>query len=491
MTWPGGISARGMAFSADRHSSLVLRLILLFLTVSVLQACSLHKSMVPDQGSVVHMPESFANQIGPNAGKWTGDRWWKSLHNPELDRLISDGLINNLDITVALERLKQARAAAGQAQAARLPWIGFNLDSRRSKHPSIPEDITGNTYEFSLAASYEIDLWQKFKSRADAAEFMAGAAREDLKTAYISVAAQIADLYYMAMEQEAQLRLIDAIIRSSSKTLDLVWNRYEAGIAEPVDVYQARQTLESARSRRPVYEAGVKKANHALSIMLGRVPDPGLIKTGCDLPANIAPPETGIPAGLLANRPDVHAAWLRLKGFDASVAAAVADLFPAVRIGAGIGQSQSLILGDPLVGSFWNLLLSVAQPVFEGGRRMEEVRKQEAAFREHLAAYHKTVLTAFKEVEDALATFHASEKEMHYLEKLVEATQGDVRLSRERYFWGLTEYLPVLTAQTMDLEARTKLIVARGRYISAWISLVRALGGTWPQELIETRLDGK
>ncbi len=476
---------------AVRHARRCVLLLIVFFMISGLQACSLHKSMVPEQGSVVPAPENFANRTGHEAGRWEGDKWWKSLHNPELDRLISQGLMNNLDITVALERLKQARAAAAQAQAARLPWIGFNLDSRRSKHPSVPEDITGNTYEFSIAASYEIDLWQKFKSKADAAEFMASAAEEDLKAAYISVAAQIADLYYMAMEQKAQLQLIDAIIRSSSRTLDLVWNRYESGIAEPVDVYQARQTLESARSRRPVYEAGFKKANHALSIMLGRVPDPGLIKTGCDLPANIAPPETGIPAELLANRPDVHAAWLRLRSFDAAVAAAVADLFPAVRIGAGIGQSQSLILGDPLVGSFWNLLLSVAQPVFEGGRRMAEVKRQKAAFREHLALYHKTVLTAFKEVEDALATFQASEKEMHHLEKLVEATQGDVRLSRERYFWGLTEYLPVLTAQTMDLEARTKLIVSRGRYISAWISLVRALGGTWPQEQIKTRLGGQ
>ena len=453
-----------------------------------LQACSVHKTMVPEPDTVVQPPERYGNSAGPAGAGWHGGEWWKSMDDPELDRLMEEGLNHNLDLDMAFERLAQARAAAGQAQAARFPWIGFNLDARRTKRPGIPEDVTGNTYEFSLAASYEVDLWRKFKSRADMAEFMADAAEENVKAAYIGIAAQIADLYFMALEQKAQLELVEAIIRSSARTYDLVWNRYEMGIAEPLDVYQARQTLESARSRRPLYEAGFRKANHALSILLGRLPDPDLIKVPRDLPTKIAPPDIGLPADLLANRPDVQAAWLRLRSFDAGVAAAVADLFPAVRIGAGIGQSQSLIMGDPLVGGFWNLLLGVAQPVFEGGRRIDEVKRQKAAFREELAAYHKTVLNAFREVEDALASFRASGKEMHHLEKLAEATQGDVRLSKERYFLGLTEYLPVLTAQTLDLEARTRLIVSRGRYISEWISLVRALGGTWPDSRVAERL---
>ena len=451
-------------------------------------ACSVHKTMVPKPDEVVAPPASYANSTAQVQGKWHGGEWWKALDNPELDTLVQQGLEHNLDICMALQRVVQARAAAGQAQAARFPWIGFNLDMRRSKRPVIPEDVTGNTYEFSLAASYEVDLWRKFKSQADAAEFLADAAEENVKAAYISIAAEIADLYFTAIEQKAQLDLVEAIIRSSSRTYDLVWDRYESGIAEPLDVYQARQTLESARARRPVYEAGFKKANHALSILLGRLPDPALIKVPRKLPEEIAPPETGFPSELLSNRPDVRSAWLRLRSFDARVAAAVADLFPAVRIGAGIGQSQSLIMGDPLVGGFWNLLLGVAQPVFEGGRRLDEIKRQKAAFMEQLSAYHKTVLNAFKEVEDALASFRASEKEMHHLEKLVEATQGDLRLSRERYFWGLTEYLPVLTAQTLDLEARTRLIVSRGRYVADWISLVRALGGTWPENMVAERL---
>ncbi len=444
--------------------------------------------MVPEPDSVVPLPAHYANAPAQSTGQWNGGQWWKALDNPELDRLMEEGLEHNLDIEMAFQRLAQAGAVAGQAQAARFPWIGFNLDMRRSKRPGIPEDVTGNTYEFSLAASYEVDLWRKFKSQADAAEFLADAARENVKTIYIGIAAQIADLYFMALEQKAQLELVEAIIRSSSRTHELVWYRYETGIAEPLDVYQARQTLESARSRQPVYEAGFKKANHALSVLLGRVPDPGLIKVPRQLPENIAPPETGLPAELLANRPDVRSAWLRLRSFDARVAAAVADLFPAVRIGAGIGQSQSLIMGDPLVGGFWNLLLGVAQPVFEGGRRLDEIKRQKAAFMEQLAAYHQTVLNAYREVEDGLVSFRASGKEMHHLEKLVEATQGDLRLSRERYFWGLTEYLPVLTAQTLDLEARTRLIVSRGRYVADWISLVRALGGTWPDSRVAERV---
>ncbi len=451
--------------------------------------CSVHQSEVPRAEDVVYPPPHYLNlaSLGTDAteGHNSGNKWWAAIGDPTLNSLIEEGLAHNLDIQMALERLSQARALAMQAQASRLPWIGSGFDANRSKHPSLPEDITGNTYQLSLSASYEVDLWRKFKSRADMAEFLADAAEEEAKAVCIGVAAQIADLYFLAIEQRQQKELADAIISSSSRTLDMVMDRYRSGIVEPLDVYQARQTLESARSRRPVYEAGFRKANHALSILLGRIPDPELLKDPPPLPEKIAPPETGIPAELVENRPDVKQAWLRLRAFDAGVAAAVADLLPAVRIGASIGQSQSLVLGgDPLVGGFWNLLLGVAQPVFEGGRRIAEVQKQKAQFREALAAYHKVVLNAFREVEDALASFRASEKEMHHLEHLVDATQGDVRLSTERYMYGLTEYLPVLTAQTLDLEARTRLIMARGRYVSDWISLVRALGGTWPDEVI-------
>ena len=459
-----------------------------------IQGCSVYESRVPSPDDVVKTPEHYANLEQHNpASQKAGvqkQQWWQALENPELNHLITLGLSHNLDIAVAIERLAQARAAAGQAQAARLPWIGFNLDAQRSKRPSLPEDITGNTYQFSLSASYEVDLWRKFKSRADRAEFLAQASEQDVKSVYISVAAQIADLYYMALEQKQQSELADAIINSSSRTLELVMDRYRSGIVEPLDVYQARQTLESARSRKPVYEAGYKKANHALSILLGRMPDPELIRHTPELPQHITPPDTGIPADLLLNRPDVRSAWLRLRAFDAGVAAAVADLFPSVRIGAGIGQSQTLLFGgDPLVGGLWNLFLSVAQPVFEGGRRVSEIQRQQAMFREALAAYHKVVLNACKEVEDALASFRASEREMYHLKHLVEATQSDVRLSTDRYLYGLTEYLPVLTAQTLDLEARTRLIIAQGRYVSDWISLVRALGGTWPEKILNQRLN--
>ncbi len=460
-------------------------LLVLLLLSCLFSGCGVMESSITPAG-VADLPDRFCNK--PSEAQPLPSAWWKALDNPELDALIEQGLENNLDIEMAYQRLWQAMAVAGQARAARLPWVGFKLDANRSHRPSWPEEITADNYSYSIAASYELDIWGKFRSRADAAEFMARASREGLHAAYMTVAAGIADLYYTAMEEKAQTDLVDAIIESGSRTLELVMNRYETGLAGPLDVYQARQTLESARARRPVHVAGFVRANNALSILLGIPPDSKLIKKPVRLPVSLRVPDAGIPAALLKNRPDIRAAWLRLKSFDSSVAAAVADLFPAIRIGAGAGRSRSEFAGEPLSGAFWNLLLGVAQPVFEGGRRLDEVRRQKARFREQLAAYYKTVLDACREVEDAMAAFRAAGLEIRHLGQLVNATQGDLRLSGQRYFWGLTEYLPVLTAQTLDLEARTRLIAAQGKYVSSWITLVRALGGTWPVEMVNRRL---
>jgi outer membrane protein TolC len=197
----------------------------------------------------------------------------------------------------------------------------------------------------------------------------------------------------------------------------------------------------------------------------------------------------GLPATLLQRRPDISGALIRLQATDARVGAAIAERFPSFNLTADYGGADSelgSLLDSPNI--FWNLLVNLAQPLIDGGRRKAEVDRNRALFRENLGFYHQTVLQAFQEVEDALVQERTGTRRIELLEERVTATAGSLRLSTDRYLQGLSEYLPVLTAQIAHAEAQSALLATKRQRIVARISLARALGGGWMDSFVEERL---
>lgn len=425
------------------------------------------------------MPQQYIEGGNRDSAVRSDEPWWKAFKDPVLDRLVAKTLDGNLDIFAAIERLDQARAVYRQINAARFPTLGFQGDASRGSSPSMFGDVTGGSYELQFQAGYEVDLWQKYKKASDAAEFDVNASIEDVKGLYLSVAAQVADLYFIAVEQRVQIKMVEEIVRSARETLAFVERRYRGGVVDAVDVYQARQTLSSAESRLPVYATRLRQTEHAISVLCGRFPERGVTGGMDELVKDLTLPDTGVPAVLLQRRPDIRKAFLTLKAQDARVASAVADLYPAFRIGGSLGQSQSMLTSSPIVGEFWNIFAGVTQPIFEGGRRVAEVERREAAFREAVINYRQKVLNAVMEVEDAVAACRGGKERIKRLEKWVDAASSALQLSKNRYFWGVTDYLPVLTAEAAQLEAKSQLISARRIYISNFIGLAKALGGGW------------
>jgi outer membrane protein TolC len=168
-----------------------------------------------------------------------------------------------------------------------------------------------------------------------------------------------------------------------------------------------------------------------------------------------------------------------VKASDERVAAAIADRFPSFNLAANYGYSSTSTVVGNISGTLWSLILNLAQPVIDGGRNKAEVQRVDAQFWETLASYHKTVLTAVGEVEDALSGNRATGEQILHLTRQVEATKGALRLSKARYLQGLSDYLPVLTAQGADFSAKSSLLDARRQLISGWITLARTLGGRW------------
>ncbi|MBU0482648.1 MAG: efflux transporter outer membrane subunit [Proteobacteria bacterium] len=448
------------------------RMIPLFLIAAFLPGCSVYDSKLPEL--LTPLPEAFVEggdwQNAPDPG-----RFWEQFNDPDLNGLVEEALEKNLSIRQAQARYEQFAAQQKISRASLLPFLNLTGGIGADDPLTGPD---GTSMRLSAVAGYELDLWNKLGSDRDKASFNLQASAADLKTAMISTAAQVSDLYFLLIEQRAQLELSDRIIASQADTLARMESRYEAGLVAALDVYQARQNILAARAAKPPSQTRLAKGTHALAALLGRFPDPELGGSKSELlklDDEILP---GIPSELLTRRPDIEAALARLKARDAEVAAAAAERFPAFNLTAVLGTGR-LDYVTVLSDTFWSLLLEVVQPVFDNGRRRAEIDRRQAVMEEELARYHQVVIAAVQEVEDAIVSYRNGLAQLQLLEERHVATTDTLRLAEDQYFEGLTEYLSVLTAQVNHFTVQQQLLSSRRQLLSDRISLYRALGGDW------------
>lgn len=466
----------------NRTSTAIAAGLALLLLVS---GCSVHRPQKIELPAP--LPEAYNEETGAARPDMPIGRWWETFHDATLNKLMDRAFSQNLDLAEAYARLDQFQAITRSTASGQRPYLTIEGQGGRGKQQSFLGQSTGNNYSLSLAAGYELDLWKKYSSGTAAARLEAEASREDLKALYISLSAQLVDLYYLAVEQRTQLDLTDSTVASFRDTLESVERRYREGLVPALDVYQARQNLMSAKSGRPVFESTLAVTEHALAVLLGQYPDRDTAGSVARIPDTPAAFPAGIPSELLTGRPDVRAEFLRLKAADARIAGAIADRFPSFNLMGSYGNSSTAFSTGNISGVFWNALVSLSQPLLDGGRRRAEVERSRAVFRQNLARYHKTVLTAFQEVEDALVRNRTTEERIARLEEQVKATGASQRLSKDRYLLGLSDYLPVLTAQGLHFSAESQLLAARRQLISDRISLARALGGDWMEKTVAHR----
>lgn len=461
------------------------KILTLIVATALLVGCSLHQPQKIKTSTDI--PERYLEQTAQAEAAVTPDRWWLAFNDDLLNLLMDELFAENLELEQAFARLEQVRAVLKSTDSSRYPSLSLDAQRGRNRQPQLSGNFTGDSWQASAAARFEIDLWGKLSSRSDAAGKDLAAGEEELKTLYLSLSSQLAELYYQAVAQRAQLDLTDKTIASVAETLTMVESRYRQGLVPAVDVYQARQNLTAAKANRHTTEASLAVAEHAIAVLIGRYPDRD---SAGEL--NILPPTprsfpAGLPSELIAERPDLTAALRRIEAADTRVAAAIADRFPSINLIGSYGHTSQETTAGLLEGNFWSLLGQFAMPVFDAGRRKAEVERNRAAVREAVAKYQQSVLLAFREVEDALARNRTTELRIDQLVATVNSTDASLRLSRDRYLSGLTDYLPVLTAQRNHFETQTRLLSARQQLISERIALARSLGGNWMTEKIDQR----
>ena len=456
-------------------------LIMLTLIGVLLTACSLFAPTMRTSPAET-LPRTFSLYTGETEPE---QHWWESFNDPELSRLVSAALTGNFSLQEAWARLNQARAISVQAGAdlyPQLDGVGNALVGREKFTDSSSSSFRIEDFNLGLIAGYEVDLWRRIRSQRDAALLQAAASREDVNAAAVTIAAEVANRWIQIISQRMQKQLLEEQLRINETLLELVELRFRMAMVSALDVYQQQQVVEAVKAEIPLVERDEELLRHELAILLGRPPLTELTITRSKLPQPAALPPTGLPADLLAARPDVRSAGLRLEAAEWQIASARAARLPALSLTARARYGQ----GDfDLLFSNWLLSLAanLTVPILDGGRLAAEVDRTQALADENLAAYYNTVLTAVKEVEDALVSEAKQREHIQGLEQVVATARSALEEAGVRYQNGLNDYLPVLTQLLTVQGLERDLIRRQADLLTSRVQLYRALGGTWPQEL--------
>jgi outer membrane protein, multidrug efflux system len=412
------------------------------------------------------------------------ERWWESFRDPELNALVEGALSGSFTIREAWARLRQANALALQAGSGLVPDLNFSGGTAHERRKTSDGRVTRQTehsYYMGLTSSYEIDLWGRIRSAHEAARLEATASGEDVRAAAITVAAEVAERWIGVISQRMQKRLLLRQLQTNQTYLDLVELRFRKAMVSALDVYQQRQVVSGVKAQIPLVEAQEKMLLYELALLLGKPPGSPMTISRRELPELKEIPAPGIPADLLANRPDIRAAGLRLKAADWQVAAARANRLPSLTLTANtrVGPAKVDLVFD-------NWLLSLASnlvaPILDGNRRAAEVDRTRAVVDERLWTYREKVLTGIKEVEDVLVLEEKQRDHIEALETQIQNAERALDQAREQYRKGIADYLPVLTQLLAAQRLERDLIKKRAQLLLDRVGLYRALGGTRIQE---------
>lgn len=402
------------------------------------------------------------------------DRWWRDFRDASLDSLIEQALSENFTLHAAWSRLRQAEAVTRRERATLWP----SLDLQGSvNHQDSDTTRAETSRQVGFSAAYEVDLWGRLRAGSEATALDAEASAADLRTAAISLSAEVADTWYQLLEQRAQLALVEGQIETNRQLLALVEARFRIGQTSASDIYRQRQLLAQTEGELAQANARLDVLKHQLNILLGSYPGTRLLPAQARLPILGPLPATGVPAQLLQRRPDLQAARLRLGAADARAAAAVAARYPRIDLSAALTSSSSS--GELFSNWFSNLAAQLTAPLFDGGQRSAEAQRARAVALEALNDYRQALLEAIGEVETALAAELGQRRYLTSLEAQLQHAAAVQRQERQRYFQGDSDYLSVLDALRSRQALERQQVTAQRQLISDRILLVRALAGGW------------
>lgn len=442
------------------------------------------KAAVPD--SWVEVPKPTASKDAPAsiAVPVTADisRWWDVLGDSMLTSLIQRGIAANLDLVQAEARVRQSRAIRDIAAAGQYPALGASIGASRSRSPGPSGGQTSNLFQAGLDASWEIDIFGGLRRSIEAADADVQSSVEARRGTLVTLAAEIALAYADLRGSQHQLSVARRNLAAQEETASIVRQRFEAGFVGQLDVANADSQTAITRSRIPSLESSVRQSLYSLSLLLALQPGELIAELSEDAPLPNIPPDLpiGLPADLLARRPDIRQAEADLHAATARIGIATADRFPRFTVGGSLGiQGTELKSLGNLRNHSWSIGPSASWTLFDGGAISGNIRSQEAATDAAFAAYEQTVLTALREVESSLIVYEKEQERHAALREGAEASRLAVELSTQRYTEGATDFLNVLSAQRSLFDSEDALAQSDRLIVQGLVTIYKSLGGGW------------
>lgn len=418
--------------------------------------------------------------------------WWSVFNDPVLENLVNEAEAQNLTLREAGFRILQARAFRGiqagnlfpQSQTMFGNYTRTEISKKNANTSFIPQRFLGQ-FQVGFSLAWELDFWGRYRRAIEAADAELDASVEGYDAVLVTLQGDIADTYVQMRTIEREIVLVRANIQLQRETLQYTEERAKAGLTSDLDLYQAQSNVAQTEALLPQFEADLRLATNRLSVLLGIPPTDLAARLGA-APIPIAPERVaiGIPADLLARRPDVRRAERLAAAQCARIGIAVTDLYPRISINGTIGSSAALfgnLLHDQ--SFFGNVGPAYQWNILNYGRIRNNVRQQDARFHELVTTYQQTVLTAAEEAENGLVRFLKAQERAEDLTNSVKASQKAVELAVTQYRGGLVDFNRVSLLQLNLVQQQDTLAQAQGSIAIGLIDLYRALGGGWEHRL--------
>ena len=488
----------------------------------------------------IDLPEEWPEHVllsESDAADW--QLWWTRYNDPVLDELIAQAMRDNLDIHLQTQRIQEARARLGFSRADRMPTLNAQAEAMRQRQagltmpmpgaavpgpsvldqlvqieqglqrlgqpagpppsslelirdgvnllqddtPSVGRGPTGNMFSVSAVLGYEVDLWGRLARQQETAEALLDQSVFVHDAVRLHVIADVVTVYFNLRASQAQLAITERTVEARQETLRLQEVRRRGGDIDALGVRQAEAQLEAAHALIPSQRERVQLLQGALGVLVGLTPAELLAELELEDRAfdAIRLPDTvpsELPSEMLRRRPDIRAAEAGIIATNAQIGAAQADRLPRLNLAAFLGTT-ALDVGDLFSGpaETWGLSASVAGPIVDFGRNRARVDVAEAQRDQADTQYRITVVTAFREVRDALVSYDAATERARAIHRQAEAVRDALRLAEIRYDAGYIAFLEVLDAQRTLLDAELLITEAERDRLLATAALFKALGG--------------
>lgn len=438
----------------------------------------------------VLMPAKWKNGSSSVGDLPPPNEWWRLFNSSELNELVAQSLANNQDLKGALARAETARILVGVQEADWFPQLNmknaftYERLSLTSFGANLPAGIPlpglhRRRFQNLLELGWELDLWGRVRRGVEGAKANQLAVEETLAAQRLSIAAEVARLYFLTRSLDRQIQVVNETIGSRQEAQGLQESRFQGGLANEMDVSRAKTEVELARNDLASLERQRGNAENALAVITGQLPSTFRLSRSGKLPGMPRVPG-GIPSNLLQRRPDIRAAEQRMREANAKIGVAKASFFPTFQIGGSgglesIGAAQFYDARSRILSIGPNMTL----PIFQGGRLKANYQASKSQYDETLAAYQQSILTALKEVEDSLVDVKAYGRQQAALNAAISAAGETERLADLRYQKGLASYFEVVEGNRTVLSAKLLAAQVEGQRLIAAVAMLKALGGGW------------